>query len=183
MNNNIPNVPVHDLVVHPRDSDLIVGSYGRGIFVTNIAPLQETNETMLAKPKAQKITWAFGANDYLFGDKHIITPNEPNGIAVNYYLKTASAPKAKVTVTDFSGKEWATLEGQAEAGINTILWDMRLRQEKGGPGPRFADPLTLWAPPGEYAVTLEVAGKKFSQKARITKTIGWSIGPRPEIIR
>ncbi len=191
MNNNMPNVPVHDLVVHPRDSDLIVGSYGRGIFITNIAPLQETNETRLAedahffaiKPKAQKITWAFGANDYLFGDKHIITPNEPGGIALNYYLKTASAPPAKVTVTDSSGKEWAALAGKAEAGINSVLWDMRLRQERGGPAPRSADPLTQWAPPGEYIVTLEVAGKKFTQKARITKTIGWSIGPRPEIIR
>ena len=31
MNNNMPNVPVHDLLVHPRESDLVVGSYGRGI--------------------------------------------------------------------------------------------------------------------------------------------------------
>lgn len=26
MKNNIPNVPVHDLLVHPRENDLILGS-------------------------------------------------------------------------------------------------------------------------------------------------------------
>ena len=28
MNNNMPNMPVHDLLVHPREHDLILGSYG-----------------------------------------------------------------------------------------------------------------------------------------------------------
>lgn len=43
--------------------------------------------------------------------------------------------------------------------------------------------MTEWAPPGEYGVNPKVIGKKFVQKARITRTIGWSIGPRPEVIR
>ena len=30
MKGNMPNVPVHDLLVHPRERDLIVGTYGRG---------------------------------------------------------------------------------------------------------------------------------------------------------
>ena len=30
---NLPPVRVHDLLIHPRDNDLIVGTHGRGIYV------------------------------------------------------------------------------------------------------------------------------------------------------
>jgi hypothetical protein len=94
MNNDIPNVPVHDLLVHPREADLVVGTYGRGIFVTDISPLREMNEEILAKkvhffriePATQRITWQMG-NDYLFGNEHIVTPNEPSGMAIRYYAQ------------------------------------------------------------------------------------------------
>lgn len=189
MNNNIPNVPVHDLVVHPRENDLVIGSYGRGIFVTNITPLQEMSESVLAeevhlfgiRPGIQRVVRAFGANDYLFGDKHILTPNEPNGVAIHYYLKNKGADKAKITVTDPYGKEVASLEGTTNAGMNTLVWDMR----PGGPRPagRPRDILSQWVPPGEYVVILEIGAKKLTQKATIAKTVGWSIGPFPQIIR
>ncbi|MBM3311457.1 MAG: hypothetical protein FJY80_08120, partial [Candidatus Aminicenantes bacterium] len=142
MNANMPNVPVHDLLVHPRESDLVVGSYGRGIFVTNVAPLQEMSPTMLGedvhlfavKPTAQRVGWSFGANDYLFGDKHIITPNEPNGVAVRYYLKAQAAGPVKITVTDPSGRELASADGPAEPGLHAWLWDMRPAGRRAGGG-------------------------------------------------
>ena len=195
MNNNIPNVPVHDLLVHPRESDLVVGSYGRGIFVTNIAPLQELNAALLAeevhlfavKPTAQRAAWSFGANDYLFGDKHIITPNEPNGVAVRYYLKAKAAGPVRITVTDPSGRELASADGKSEPGIHTWLWDMRpaARRTGGGTagGARPRDVLDQWVGPGEYVVVLQVGDKKWTQKTRVSKTVGWSVGPAPQVIR
>jgi photosystem II stability/assembly factor-like uncharacterized protein len=194
MNNNIPNVPIHDLLVHPRENDLVAASYGRGLFVTNITPLQELNEKILAedihffgvKPTAQRVTRTFGANDYLFGDRHIVTPNEPNGVAINYYLKNKGEDKAKVTVTDAFGQELAKLEGKTDAGINTVVWDMRRQaaRQEGQFRMRPTGPLyAQWLPPGEYVIILEIGDKKLTQKARITKTTGWSIGPFPEVIR
>jgi len=195
MNNNMPNVPVHDLLVHPRENDLVVGTYGRGLYVTDVTPLQEINDRVLAEdvylfeiePKAQRITWDFGAEDYLFGDRHLKTPNEPNGLVVHYYLKNTLAEKPIVTVTDPFGNELAKLEGSAEAGLNRIIWDMRVPAPKGSEAgarmQRPRDPLASWVPPGPYLVRLEAGGKKLSQKARITKTTGWTIGPVMEIIR
>lgn len=194
MNNNIPNVPVHDVLVHPRENDLVLGSYGRGIFLTNIAPLQEMNEKMLAeevylfrtRPRVQRVNWAFGANDYLFGDRHILTPNEPNGIVIRYYLKSQRDDKAHITIADPYGKEIARLEGETSAGINTVVWDMRSRmagRERISRSWRMRNVLARWVPPGEYVVNLEVGGTKLTQKVRITKTQGWSIGPFPKIIR
>ena len=42
MKSNMPTQPVHDLVIHRRENDLIVATHGRGIFITDISPLQET---------------------------------------------------------------------------------------------------------------------------------------------
>jgi hypothetical protein len=200
----MPNVPVHDLLVHPRENDLVVGSYGRGIFITNIAPLQEINDQVLSedihlfgiKPTVQRVVRAFAANDYLFGQRNFQTPNEPNGMVIRYYLKAAAASKASIVITDSSGKDVAKLTGETKAGINGVLWTMRDRGDEGrsgrgaggggggrgviGPGGSVLDSL---APLGEYTVTLDVGGKKFTQKAQITKTQGWSIGAVPQIIR
>ena len=195
MNNNVPNVPVHDLLVHARENDLVVGTYGRGLFVTDITPLQEMNAGVLAEdvhvfgiePKTQRIIRSFGAEDYLFGDRHLLTPNEPNGIVIDYYLKSGLKEKVKIRVTDPYGAEMAALDGPAEAGLNRAVWDMRRRltraEQETARQRGSRDPLALWAAPGEYVVTLDIAGKTFTQKARITKTAGWSIGPFPIIIR
>ena len=197
MNNNMPNVPVHDLIVHPRDHDLILASYGRGIWVTNVAPLQEMSEAVLAKdvhlfatdPGVQRITWSFGSNDYLFGQKHIVTRNEPAGMAIRYYLKSASATRPAITVTNAVGQQVARLQGTANAGINTVMWSMRAGGGRGrgagggGAAPGGANPLDQWMPLGDYTVTLEVGTTKLTQPARIVRTQGWSLGAVPQIVR
>ena len=37
----LPTVPVHDLKIHPRDRELIVGTHGRGIWIADISPIEE----------------------------------------------------------------------------------------------------------------------------------------------
>ena len=196
MNNNIPNVPVHDLLVHPREGDLVVGTYGRGIFITNVSPLQEIDEAVLAKdvhflrikPATQRITWQMG-NDYLFGNEHIVTPNEPSGMAIRYYLGRAASDSASISITDSGGAEVARLRGQASSGINTVYWDMRVPSEQGAGGGggggvgNPGSPLDQWMPLGDYEVTLEVAGERLTQRATIAKTQGWTLGPTPVVIR
>ena len=55
---------------------------------------------------------------------------------------------------------------------------------RGGRGAAPLNPIDQWMPLGDYKVTLDVAGKSFSQPARIVKTIGWSLdGPKPGVIR
>lgn len=193
MNNNMPNVPVHDLLVHPRANDLVLGSYGRGIWITNIAPLQQLNRAVLESdahlfevpPTIQRVTWSFGANDYLFGQRHFQTQNEPNGMVVRYYLKNAGAA-GSVVISDAKGQEVARLPAPGAAGFNTVVWPTR---SVGGRGttpaqrPTSNNPIDQLAPLGEYTVTLEIAGRKLTQKARITQTQGWTIGPVPQVIR
>ncbi len=195
----IPNVPVRDVVVQDSTRDLVVGSYGRSLFIANVAPLEEVSASVLAEdvhlfqvqPAVQRMPWSFGANDYLFGDRHIVTPNEPNGMRITWYLRDAAADSAGVSVTDAYGEEVARLTGTPDAGMHTVVWGMRRSPGRGGPGGRTGGrggaagggPLDALLPPGDYTVTLQVAGKTLTQKARIKGTQGWTIGPVPRVIR
>ncbi len=38
---------VDDLVIHPRERDLVIGTHGRGIWVMDIAPLEQLTEKVL----------------------------------------------------------------------------------------------------------------------------------------
>jgi photosystem II stability/assembly factor-like uncharacterized protein len=190
MRNNMPTIAVHDLLVHPRENDLVVGTYGRGIFITDITPLQQLNDGVLEKdfhlfsiePKVQRMTRRWGAYT-LYGNRHLSTPNEPNAIVLNYYLKDKTQEKVKITITNPDGKVLSNIEGKTEAGINRVLWNMRIQP----PGRLESQTRRRWggvlAEPGEYIVILEIGDKKLTRKAVIQKRAGWSVGPQSATIK
>ena len=49
MNKDLPAAPVHDLVVHPRDNDLIVGTHGRSLYLAEIEQVQQLVDSVLEK--------------------------------------------------------------------------------------------------------------------------------------
>jgi len=186
LKNNMPWVKVTDLVIHPRENDLVVGTYGRSVWVTDITPLQEMKASMLAEdawlfdiePRTQRIYGGIG-NYQLLGDSHLFTPNEPNAVVINYYLRNKAAGPVKISVADPGGRILAELAGSGDAGIHSAEWNMRSRSaggRGGGMGGANADP-------GEYVVTLEAAGKKITKKAVIRYRQGWTVGAVPMIVR
>jgi len=197
--NSMPWVKVTDLAIHPRENDLVVATYGRGLWIANITPLQEMTASVLGqdaflfeiKPQVQRVTGGIG-NYRLLGDGHLATPNEPNAVTVHYYLKEKAKDKVKLTVTDPYGKVLRELSGGGEVGMNTVLWDMRAVNPAaqgarggagtGGRGGRGFGGGSI-VDPGEYVVTLEVDGKKLVKKAVIPRRMGWSLGPFPYEIR
>lgn len=188
--NNMPWVKVTDLVIHPRENDLVVATYGRGLFVTDITPLRELNENVLGQdvflfeiePKVQRIYGGIG-NYQLLGDSHPMTPNEPNAVVINYYLKEKAAAKVNIRVTDPYGKVLREINGKGEAGMNTAQWDMRVPRPQ-GQAPGFGGfGGGAMVDPGEYVVILEIGDKTFTKKALIPKRMGWSLGPIPSVIK
>ena len=152
----------------------MIGTYGRGIWVTNIAPLEELNAAVLAKDvhlfsisdTVQRVPWQFAANDYLFGQQNLQTPNPPNGMGIWYYLKQAASSAPAIVITDSAGNQVAKLTGSGDAGLHFVLWDTRRPRPGGGggrgggggagaiaPGQTVVDQLE---PLGAYTVTLEV---------------------------
>lgn len=175
---NMPLVAVQDLVVHPREGDLIVGTFGRGIWVTDITPLREMNESLLSedahffgvRPRAWRREGALG-NYRLHGDRLVVTQNEPNGMIFAYYLKEQVKDKVTLTVADASGKIIRTLDGTRKAGINRVVWDMSDVNRTPGAGFRQLGGEVHVVPAGEYLVTLRIGERQLMQKARILPSV------------
>jgi hypothetical protein len=193
-NNNMPNVPVHDLLVHPRDNDLILGTYGRAFWITDVSALQQLNDEVLAadvhlfdiEPTVQRVTWEFGANDYIFGQAQVQTPNPENGMVVRYYLKNDASGPVSVVIRNASGQEVARLQGENDAGIHSVLWTTRTGTGMGVggfQGPAQGNVVDRLAPLGDYTVTLEAGGRRATKTGSIVRTQGWSIGLTPRVIR
>jgi photosystem II stability/assembly factor-like uncharacterized protein len=142
----LPTVRVDDILIHPRDNDLIVGTHGRGIYICDdITPLQQFSDKVLAadthlfdvSPGTQ---WL---NDVTLsraggGAKNFRGANPQPGTAISYYLKSAPAGEVKITISDVTGKVLRTVTGTKEAGLNRVQWNLR-----GDPPPRPAG-----VPPG-----------------------------------
>ena len=185
----MPSVKITDLVIHPRENDLAVATYGRGAYIVDITPLQELTAAVLGEdahlfdiePEAQRVTAALG-NYQLLGDSHLFTPNEPNAVVINYYLKAKADGVVKVIVSDASGAVLAELAGKGGAGLNTVSWGMRDQRPGAKPAPfaGFGGPRLV--EPGTYTVTLETAGRKIAKPAVIRYRQGWTVGPTPVVI-
>jgi photosystem II stability/assembly factor-like uncharacterized protein len=171
---NLPTVAFHDLTIHPREGDLVLGTYGRAIWVGDITPLQDLTPATLDKnlhlfdiePRARYGFSAIG-NYRLRGDNYLDAPNEPEAIVVNYYVK-ADGPAATITVAEPGGRTLATLTGPARRGLNRVLWPLGGGGGgRGGRGAAGGGP----SPIGDYTVTIEVAGEKMVKPARIRERI------------
>ena len=168
MKTNLPTVAVHDLLIHPRERDLVLATYGRALWTGDISPLQELTAEVLNRPAhlfdiEPKTRWGFGSqgmNYQLYGNKYIQVPNEPEGIIVNYYVKEAGSDSARVSIADASGRVVFQNSAIRRAGLNRMVAGFG-GGRGGGRGGAPAAALT----PGDYTVTLDVAGLKLSKPA------------------
>ena len=165
MKANMPLVPVRDLIVHPREHDLLVGTHGRGLWITDVTPLQEITEAVLAspvhlfavEPKGYRVESGWG-NYRLFGDDVLSTPNESNGMTFTWWLREAGADSVTLRISDSAGALVRTLRAPATAGLRRAVWNLRTD----GNQP---------AAPGKYTVSLEAAGPPVSQTVMVKEPV------------
>jgi photosystem II stability/assembly factor-like uncharacterized protein len=108
--NHLPASPVADLIVHPRDGDLIAATHGRSFWVLDISPLEELTPAILSsdvhlfnvKP-AISFDYRVFTNDEFLAEKRFIGENPPMGTAISYYLKSAPSGDVKLAILDKSG--------------------------------------------------------------------------------
>src|SRR5881397_491552 len=129
-----PMVAVRDIVVHPRESDLVIATHGRGIWIVDdITPLRKlTPEVMAqeavflqAKPAQQRLPanggWAEGSAVFT-------GPNPPDAAQITYYQsKRHIFGKMKLEIFDSQGKLVDTLPPNSRRGISRVEWPMRLK--------------------------------------------------------
>ena len=132
MRNNLPTIAVHDLVIHPRENDLVVGTHGRGVFITDITPLQELTREVLQEEihlfaVEPRVQWVMPSQPAVSA-QNFAGDNEPHGIVVNYYL---GSEQADVRLRFFDGDDLIyETTGPGKAGLNSVEWGMIRRQTR-----------------------------------------------------
>jgi photosystem II stability/assembly factor-like uncharacterized protein len=175
---NMPMVPVHDLKIHTRDKDLVVGTYGRGIWIADISWLEEINDALFkndthlftVEEKYYRVPRLFGANYQLYGQRHIRVPNEPNGLVINYYLDKIPVDSTVLMISDASGKMLFQTRLMPKQGMNTYTWNFNAA----GRG-AFSSIPSVPISPGELTVQLKASGKEMVRKTKYKGVKGWPV--------
>ena len=129
----IASAPVYWLEIEPRFHDLVVATYGRGIYVLDdVTPLRDWEK-------------ASGTALYLFVPRqtyrlrtvqsmrqseavHVIGENPPYGADINFYLgdagKDPAGKDSTIEISDGQNKLIRTMKGKAHAGLNRVWWDL-----------------------------------------------------------
>lgn len=193
--NNLPTVAVHDIVVHPRENDLVIGTHGRGIYILDdITPLEKMAEASAAggaylfptKPVTlynENASFPGGRGAAAEGERTFSAPNPAFGSTLTYYIRD-SVPKGQevsLGIYDSAGKKIRDLTSNAKQGMHRITWDLRLAAAYTAPRgtPASRQPRGSFVLPGRYTARLSIGGR--SGPASTSKEITIDIRQDPLI--
>lgn len=190
---NLPHSPMYWLDIPEHFNDLVVGTYGRGIWILDdISPLQQIPanasdvQALLFKPKDayrfQSVTTTMQ-----FFPEPSTGQDPPYGASINYWLSKEDS--VKMFITEASGDTVRTLKLKGKAGINRVWWNLqndavdkiKMRTPPigapwfpmGKDGTRSANLNvgfnSYLVPPGDYTVNMTSGGESFSETIKIIK--------------
>jgi photosystem II stability/assembly factor-like uncharacterized protein len=188
-----PTVRTDDILIHPRDGDLIVATHGRSVWIADdITPLEQLTPEVAQQDAAlfdvrPAVAWVtdYTTEQQVAGEKVFVGENAPRGTAISYYLKSPANGDVTVTVSDASGREVCRSTGPASAGINRVQWTLvtPLLAPAGNGGARggAAAPNAscegggfggfgrggAGAAPGSYTATLTVNGHTYTKPVQV----------------
>lgn len=125
----LPNVPVHDLVVHPRERELVAGTHGRSIWIIDVLPLQDLvdadGDTALKLFYIDDVNasrrWRSERSRWYF------RPDEAPKSTFKYW--SDSAGTVKIEVIDSNDAVVRRLNSEAIKGMNSFDWDLLVDEE------------------------------------------------------
>jgi photosystem II stability/assembly factor-like uncharacterized protein len=182
--NGLPTVPVRDMVIHPLDNDLVIGTHGRSVYILDeIQPLREITPAVMAKKvhlfqvaDAFQFQTSFFSLGYLTpGNMEFQGQNRPYGALITYSIGKQTPQTAEntepaetkadeedkkqieIAILDNQGGIIRTIKGPRNPGINRVNWDLRRE-----PFETLSDPYEGFFPqsgpfvlPGTYKVRIE----------------------------
>ena len=190
---NLPSSPMYWMDIPEHFNDLVVGTYGRGIWILDdLTPLQQYTDKVasssfhLFDPKdAYRLHPVSSVMQFFkepsFGD------DPPAGTSLHYYQSAEDADSVSIVISNAAGKTIRTIKHKGKKGINRLWWDFRedattkvLHRTKPFYAPWFqlddkrtrpalTPPMSLMAGPGTYTVTLEAGDLKQSQSFELKK--------------
>jgi photosystem II stability/assembly factor-like uncharacterized protein len=188
LKNNLPTQAFNDLVIHPRENDLVLGTHGRGIWILDqVNAIQELTPQVLASPAhlfsiepAEQVRYS--REKAHTGDMYFAGENPPAGAIIDYYLNAPrDSGRVEITVHDRAGEQVARVEPTRQAGVNRVVWDLRHERlparpgrqngEQGGRGPEGP-----WVVPNTYTVRLTVDGRAQERPVEVREDARLQVG-------
>jgi len=172
----VPSVSIRDMLIHPRENDLILGTHGRGILIIDdISPLRSLKQDMLnselvfLKSKDYVID-DLGSVQSFRGDDEFTGANPSEAAAITYYMnKRHVFGDMHVEIYDKNGNKIKTLAAGKRKGINKVLWYLRKKPPKVPVSPQISG-FAMYGPlypVGEYTVKVFKKDKIFETKINI----------------
>lgn len=124
-----PNVATRDLKIHPREHDLIIGTFGRAAYILDdIRPLRarakqpdlaDAELALISSVPGIKSAWSQPRGVRFPGDHHWSGENRAYGVGVSFFARTDGKGDSQTI-----GKPVETASGEKEAKVNA--WAMTL---------------------------------------------------------
>jgi len=173
---DFPAVPVDDLVVQARESDLVVATHGRGIWIVDdISPLRALTPEMMTKdatllPGRPSIQYFEASGGWAEGDETFHGRSRPTDAQITYYQKGRHIfGDLKIEIFNQDGELVDTIAGSKHRGLNRAGWGMRVKPPAVAPaasalfeaaqGPRVL--------PGTYTVKLTKGDQVYTEQLKV----------------
>ena len=131
LGSKLPTVAIHDLVIHPRDGDLIAGTHGRSIWILDdISPLRNLNADNKNKlfdtsESTQWIRINTGRKQPYFEFRG---ENPPYGSIINFFSN--SNIKSEISISNLAETNFYSKEVDMVKGINRFIWPFTLERNE-----------------------------------------------------
>ncbi len=180
----LPTVAVDDILIHPRDRDLIAGTHGRSIYVLDdISPLEQWKPAVATSPVtlfAPRPATAFHYRTMsgLWGQRMFTARNPAFGAYLNYYVKAWTGEGVSIAVSDSAGKTIRKLTGPGTPGLHRVVWDLqrepreRLARTEWGSQPEFVTP-------GPYTIKLTYGKQPAQERKLVVRHAPGTADPAP----
>jgi hypothetical protein len=131
--NNLPVGRIDDVVVHPRDGDLVLGTHHRSVWIMDdITSIQQLTPQVQGSAAhlfdvRPAVAWL---NDRarqrsVTGQHNFTGENAQGGTAIQYYLNAAPTGEVVLTISNVEGTVLRTLNASREVGINRVQWNLQ----------------------------------------------------------
>jgi len=131
LGSQLPTVAIHDLIIHPRDGDLIAGTHGRSIWILDdINPLRNLtadnkNKLFDTRQSTQWIRINTGRKQPYFEFRG---KNPPYGAIINFFSN--SNQKGEISISNLAETNFYSKEINMIKGINRFIWPFTLERNE-----------------------------------------------------
>ena len=172
----LPTVAVDDLVIHPRDHDLVVGTHGRSVYVVDdIMPLEHwtpsvPRDSVTLFPPRPAYGFHYRTLSGLWGQRMFSARNPARGASLDYFVVEDIGEEVSLAIADSTDKVVRRLSGPGSVGLHRVVWDLQAGEprERIPRGEYGNQPVFVAS--GRYAVKLTY-GKAREQKHPLTVEI------------